>query len=164
MKRRTFLAGTVTALVGVSGCTSSLDSSLFSSSTPLNNYEMKVFQPESEQYENSPPVTEPPVVEFDTDSNTVTVSGSFFVGSSDCNIAVVKKVEYIKSSGKLDIMVGSGTKENTGNTCYGDESADAYQLIVDFDDSLPKTVTATEGEDADSHTTTVKKQNQSSSS
>lgn len=61
-------------------------------------------------------------------------------------------------------MVGSGTKENAGNACGGDESANAYQLIVDFDDSLPKIVTATEGEDADSHTTTVKKQNQSSPS
>ena len=151
MERRAFLTGAATTLVTITGCVAQLGSEGDSNF----DTEFSVYQPGSEGYRDAPNVTKPPVVEFNSSSATVNISGKFFVGSSTCGRAVVKDISYDSGSDTLTVKIGSGVKEDAGNACSGDESADAYRLRIEFDDSLPSTVSVTEGENRDSQSTTA---------
>ncbi len=100
-----------------------------------------------------PSVTEPPKIHFDSNQDMVVISGTLFVGSSDCNIATLTSRNYDHDSDTFTVTVGSGTRDS-GNSCSGDESADAYRIRAEFESALPETVTATE-EDGDNRSTTA---------
>ncbi|EFW91726.1 hypothetical protein ZOD2009_12772 [Haladaptatus paucihalophilus DX253] len=104
--------------------------------------------------QKSPADTEvdaPPTVEFRPESSRVVVTGTLWVGSSSCNEAKLDDVSYHERDGRLDVAVTSGEKGGLLHDvpllpvgCTADMSADAYELVVTFRGSFPKTVVAVE--------------------
>ncbi len=155
MKRRIVLAGATTALIGGSGCLSWPNSVVSTARSPVSNIEFDVYQPGDENYDGISSVTEPPEISFDSSRDMVVIFGKLFVGSSDCNIASITGRSYDNGSNTFTVTIGSGTKEDAGNACSGDESADTYRIQVEFEGTLPETVTATEEGDPANQSSTV---------
>lgn len=140
MKRRALLKSTPIGIAAISGCVSQLHSQYVAPNSPLET-EFKVYEPGSEAYQNAPEIQGRPTVEFRPDENRVVVVGKLFVGSSDCNRAVFENVSYNSDSKRLEVRVGSGSKDSDENGCSADESADAYRLTVTLAEETPDSVT-----------------------
>lgn len=140
MKRRALLNSTTIGIAAISGCVSQLHSQYVAPNSPLET-EFEIYEPGSEEFKNAPAVKGRPNVEFHPDENRVTVVGKLFVGSSDCNRAVLEDASYDSDSNHLDVRVGSGSKDSEENGCSADESPDAYRLTVTLAEETPDSVT-----------------------
>jgi hypothetical protein len=140
VNRRAFLKSTSIGIAAISGCVSQLHSQYVAPNSPLET-EFEVYEPGSEAYENAPEIQRRPTVEFRPEETQVVVVGKFFVGSSDCNRAVLENAAYDSDSKHLDIRVGSGSKDSDENGCSADESPDAYRLTVALAEEIPDSVT-----------------------
>jgi hypothetical protein len=134
MQRRALLKAAPVALVGVTGCVSTLQGVLPGDDLPdYVDVEFTHFQPGTTGYERAPDVGDPPSVEFAENGGHVTVRGKLFVGSSTCDRAGMERISYDEASRTLSVTVGSVSRDTDRNACTGDESADAYRLVVTFD-------------------------------
>lgn len=128
-------------LMGVAGC---LSESILSPSNAIAGTEVTVYRPGSDFAETAPDFTEPPRIEFKPSVEEVVVVGTLVVGSSRCTEAVVKTAEYSRDEEILRIAVGSGPTERNHDVCTGDQSVDAYRVVVTLEGVYPETVVATE--------------------
>lgn len=150
MKRRTVLGG-ICSLGATTGCLAQVTPG----SRSISERKFTAYDPQSDFYDSAPDVTDPPEITFQPDNNRVQVVGKLFVGSSTCNKAVLNQATFDERSGTLQVVIGSGKKEQSGNPCTGDESADAYRALIIFDQQLPETVKAKEKGDAKDNETTA---------
>ncbi|WP_139136084.1 hypothetical protein [Haladaptatus sp. W1] len=137
MKRRVFLSVTALALgsgcLNIGGTAEGFDS--------IADYEFTIYESSFDRTTNFPGPTEQPIVSFKPESKQVIVRGALFVGSSTCNKADLKDVSYSETSQTLTVKVGStDTSSWFSGSCTGDESADAYRLVVTMKEQLPTTV------------------------
>lgn len=123
--------------------------------SPISDHSFQVFQPGSSEFEDSPQVTEKPVVKFQPDENTIVIRGKFHVGSSECDIAELSTLRYDSSSDMLYARIGVGAHSSGGNSCGSNESPDAYHLTVVFGDALPERVRVEESGDPTAQSTTA---------
>ncbi|WP_458187596.1 hypothetical protein [Haladaptatus sp. NG-WS-4] len=106
----------------------------------------------------------PPNVRFRPDSKQIVVSGALWVGSGSCNKAKLATVSYDRSNETLDVVVKTGEKDGLLRDipllpvgCTADMSADAYELVVTFRESVARTVIATERRHGEATKTTATK-------
>lgn len=147
MKRRALLGG-LGGLLATAGCMGQLTPG----SAAIERRELTAYDPDDAFYDGAPDVSDPPKITFDEAETQVRVTGKLFVGSSTCNKAILTEASYERDSDTLRLTVGSGEKENAGNSCTADESIDAYRAIITFTEQLPQTAVATE-EDGGNTTT-----------
>lgn len=56
----------------------------------------------------------------------------------------METTEYSREDDTFRLVVGSGTGQDVGDECTGDQSVDPYRAVVTFEDKYPRTVVATE--------------------
>ncbi|WP_424006964.1 hypothetical protein [Haloferax denitrificans] len=147
MNRRTLLGG-LGGLLATAECIGQLTPE----SAAIESKELTAFDPEDTFYDEAPGVRDPPKIVFVEAETQVRVTGKLYVGSSTCKKAALKEASFNRQTDTLRLTVGSGDKENAGNSCTADESVDTYRAIITFRDQLPQTVVATE-EDEGAKTT-----------
>lgn len=153
MNRRGFLA-----LVGVNataGCTTNVLSSSKTNSGPIANKTFTAYQPGSDFFKTAPDVSAPPDVGFDRGETRVRVIGKLFVGSSECNKAILEQATYDENIETLHVVVGGGQKQHSKSDCTMEETPDAYRTLVTFENELPNAVVATEKDGSTDNQTTA---------
>lgn len=146
------LKGVLVGLVSSSGCLTILNTGSHSNTPgPVTETEFTVYQPNDERFDEAPSVRDSPNITFDETNNRVVVTGKFFVGSSECDKAAFEDIQYSSDDRHLDITIGTEQRSDTGNSCTGGESLDAYRLIISFGNPLPDRVSVTEGSGASQH-------------
>lgn len=103
-----------------------------------------IYQPGTEAFHEIGGVQAPPEVSFRSDQQTVRVQGKFLVGSSDCDVATIEGTEYDRERETFTVRIGSGSKNMVQFGCHADESADAYRVILEFEEGLPEYVRVVE--------------------
>ncbi|WP_435153522.1 hypothetical protein [Haladaptatus sp. DFWS20] len=156
MNRRTLFTTVVSVAAVGSGCVSN------AGSKAAENRESRGVKSQTFTVTNSnpnPPFDENPVVEFDAKKRQAVITGKMWKGNP-CKVAEMKSVRYDPENRGLTVVVGvrrtkDWIKQMTG--CADSLGAIRYEVVISFNDSLPRTVTATERppKDFKQQTTTV---------
>ncbi|MFB9808015.1 hypothetical protein ACFFQF_23740 [Haladaptatus pallidirubidus] len=151
MKRRTTLSFLTAGLVSIiSGC---LTGSIRDAVTPTSAngaIEATSFQILGNDA-NPGQSGNPPTVRFNGETKQVIITGRLYVGSIECNEAVLQNVTYKQSENRLSVVVTHGKSDaHPDNQLFGSGvcdaamSSDAYRAVVTFRKRLPGRVLATE--------------------
>lgn len=97
-----------------------------------------------------PPDWDAPAIEFDPDSNQVTIRRDMEIGDPNCREAALESTTYNTQTDTLTVVVYNAKTENHPDNnpaalgCALVMGGDSYRLVVRFSASLPETVVITE--------------------
>lgn len=87
-----------------------------------------------------------PAIRVDRDASTITASGRFLYGSSDCDQVGLERVTFDEDAGTLAVRLHGERRLSSylQPGCDDVASEGGYELTVEFRDDLPARVTVTE--------------------
>ena len=145
MNRRIFLSGIVASL-GLSGCVEGGSGrGANNSESPIQNRIFEIIDPSqlNEDTENPVNVEESPTIRYDSSHLQVTITGTLKTGGT-CKTAMLESAKYNPDTDSLKVTVADIEKDDAGDHCGAVAGTKSYEVIVEFRQNLPRSVTAVE--------------------